>query len=108
MIRATTPTFTLTIKSETLNLSEAENIYVSFAQGRGMYLEKTGSDIELTAPRTVAVWLSQEDSLSLNEKEPLEIQINWTYLDGNSNVRRAATKPKSVQVTKQLLKRVIA
>lgn len=108
MIRATTPTFALTIKSETLDLTEAENIYVSFAQGKCMYLEKTGDAIELDGQRTVMVWLSQEDSLSLNEREPLEIQVNWTYLDGNSNVRRAATKPKSVQVTKQLLKRVIS
>lgn len=108
MIRATTPTFTLTIKSDTLDLSEAENIYVSLAQGKCFYLEKSGDAIELTVPRTVEVWLSQEESISLAEGMPVEIQVNWTYLDGNGNVRRAATKPKSVQVTKQLLKRVIS
>ena len=108
MIRATTPTFTLKIKSETLDLSEAENIYVSLCQPKGIYLEKSGEDIELTTPRTVSVWLTQEESFSLVEGSPVKIQINWTYLDGNGNVRRAATKPASVQVTEQLLKRVIS
>ena len=107
MIRATTPTFTFTIKSDTLDLSEAANIYVSLAQGSRFYLEKTGEDIELTPPRTVAVWLTQEESLQLIEGVPLECQINWTYLDASQNVRRAATKPKNIAVTKQLLKKVI-
>lgn len=108
MIRATTPTFTLKIKSTTLDLSEAENIYVSLAQGNRIYLEKSGDDIEFEAPRTVKVWLTQEESLSLAEGFQLEIQINWTYVDVSGNHRRAATKIKSVLVTKQLLRRVVA
>lgn len=107
MIRATTPTFTFTIRSDTLDLSSAANIYVSLAQGNRFYLEKTGEDIEMTPPRTVAVWLTQEESLQLIERVPLECQINWTYLDASQNVRRAATKWKNITVDKQLLKRVI-
>lgn len=108
MIRATTPTFTLKVKSDTIDLSEATNIYVSLAQGNRIYLEKSGDSIELTAPRTVKVWLTQEESLSLAEGFQLEIQINWTYNDAYGNHRRAATKIKSVLVTKQLLRRVVA
>lgn len=105
MIRATTPTFTFTIKSETLDLSEANNIYVTLAQG-GRTITKTGEDIELTVPRTVAVFLSQEESLGLAEGG-MDLQVNWTYTDVGGNTRRAATKPKTIPVTKQLLKEVI-
>lgn len=105
MIRATTPTFTFTVKSTTLDLSEADNIYVTLAQG-SRTITKTGEDIEFTQPRTVAVWLTQEESLSLVEGS-MDVQLNWTYTDANSKVRRAATKTKTIQITKQLLKRVI-
>lgn len=105
MIRGTTPTFTFTIKSETLDLSEANNIYVTLAQS-ARTLTKTGDDIELTVPRTVAVWLTQEESLGLVESG-MEVQLNWTYTDAGGNARRAATKPKTIQVTRQLLKEVI-
>lgn len=105
MIRATTPTFTFTVKSTTLDLSEADNIYVTLAQGQ-REITKTGEDIELSAPRTVAVWLTQQESLGLVEGK-MEVQLNWTYTDGSGNTRRAATKPKDIKVDKQLLKRVI-
>lgn len=106
MIRATTPTFTFTIKSDTLDLTEAENIYATFLQGQNREITKTGEDLEVTQPRTVAVWLTQEESLGLVEGM-MDVQLNWTYTDSDGNTRRAATIPKSIRVTKQLLKRVI-
>lgn len=105
MIRATTPTFTLTVKSTTLDLSEADNIYVTLAQGK-KEITKTGEDVELTVPRTVSVWLTQEESLGLSEG-CIDVQLNWTYTDANQNTRRAATVPKRIAVTTQLLKRVV-
>ena len=107
MIRGTTPTFTFTIVNETVDLTEAENVYVTIRQG-SKEITKTGEDLEVAA-RTVNVFLNQEESLSLSETVQAEVQINWTYLDpiDNTIVRRAATKVKSVSVTKQLLKRVI-
>ena len=105
MIRATTPTFTFTIKDQTVDLSEAENIYVTLAQN-SKTITKTGEDIEFTQPRTVEVWLTQQESLGLVEGG-LEVQLNWTYEDASGNTRRAATLPKTIQVTKQLLKQVI-
>ena len=106
MIRATTPTFTFTVKDQTLDLTEATNIYATLAQGEKTIITKTDDDIVLTQPRTVSVWLTQEESLSLVEGS-MDVQLNWTYLDSDQNVRRAATKTKTIQVTKQLLKRVI-
>ena len=107
MIRGTTPTFTFTITNETVDLTEAENVYVTIRQG-SKEITKTGEDLEVAA-RVVNVFLNQEESLSLSETVDAEVQINWTYLDpvDNTTVRRAATKVKSIKVTKQLLKRVI-
>ena len=107
MIRGTTPTFTFTIVNETVDLTEAENVYVTIRQG-SKEITKTGESLEVAA-RTVDVFLNQEESLSLSEANPAEVQINWTYLDpiDNTIVRRAATKVKSIPIAKQLLKRVI-
>lgn len=107
MIRGTTPTFVLTIQSQTLDLTQANNVYVTIAQGAKL-IEKSGNDLEV-GTKTVSVWLDQEESLKLNEGTNAEIQVNWTYLDplDNETVRRAATKVKSIQISKQLLKRVI-
>lgn len=106
MIRGTTPTFTFTIKSQTLDLTEAENVYVTIRQG-GKEITKTGEDLEV-AQKVVSVFLSQEESLSLVES-PADVQVNWTYLDplDGVTVRRAATVVKTINITKQLLKRVI-
>lgn len=80
-------------------------MYVSLVQGTTA-IEKTGEDLDVAA-RTVGVWLTQEESLGLKEGT-LDVQINWTYLDSdNVTVRRAATKTKSITITRQLLKRVI-
>lgn len=110
MIRGTTPTFTFTVRpasqNDTIDLTEASHVYLSLVQGR-TEIEKTEKDMEITA-NTVEVWLDQEESLKLVEGGfNCEVQINWTYLDANDTVRRAATKVKSIPITKQLLKRVI-
>ncbi len=106
MIRGTTPTFTFTIKSQTVNLGEAENVYVTIRQGANE-ITKSGEEISYEL-RTVNVYLTQEESLKLKENTPAEVQINWTYLDvDQTTVRRAATKVKSIQIDRQLLKRVI-
>lgn len=107
MIRGTTPTFTFTITNETVDLTAAENVYVTIKQG-SKEITKSGEDLDVEA-RVVSVFLNQEESLSLSETMDAEVQINWTYLDpvDNTIVRRAATKVKSIKVTKQLLKRVI-
>lgn len=106
MIRGTTPTFTFTIRSSDIDLTEAQSIFVTLVQGVKM-IEKTGDDLEVTA-RTVSVWLTQEESLGLSEGSNCEVQINWTYLDqGSQTVRRAATRVKSIPISKQLMRRVI-
>lgn len=108
MIRGTTPTFTFKIRDENLNLNEAENVYVTIAQS-GKLIERSTGDTSLNVDgRTVSLWLTQEESLRLTEGVNAEVQINWTYMDSDGvTVRRAATKLKTIPITKQLLKRVI-
>ena len=106
MIRGTTPTFTFTIQSQTLDLTEAQNVYVTIEQGRTV-IEKTGESLDVEAKK-VSVYLSQDESMKLCEGAA-DVQINWTYLDpvDGVTVRRAATVVKTIQINKQLLRRVI-
>lgn len=104
MIRGTTPTFTFTLKNQDVDLSAAQNVFVALAQGSTL-IEKTGTDLEIDT-RTVSVFLTQKESLQLLECSNCEVQINWTYLDlDGETVRRAATKVKSIPISKQLLRR---
>lgn len=105
MIRGTTPTFTFTIRNNDVDLTEANNVYVSLVQGN-KEIVKTGEDLEIAA-RTVSVWLTQTESMSLAEGSNAEVQINWTYIDMNDTTRRAATKVKAIPINKQLLRRVV-
>lgn len=108
MIRGTTPTFTLKLKEDSnIDLSEARNVYFTVSQG-AKAITKTGDDIEISDGRTVLVFLNQEESLSLVEGQKTEVQLNWTYLDPDGEtVRRAATKIKTIELGKQLIRKVI-
>ena len=107
MVRATTPTLTLTINDESVDLTAARNVYVTLEQNNTT-LTKTGEELEVEA-RVVKVWLSQTESLALTEGQPLNIQLNWTYLDTDGvTVKRAATNVAKITITRQLLDEVIA
>ena len=105
MIRATTPTLTLTIKDDSVDLTQAKAVYVTLEQGQSFSVTKTGSDLSVTE-QTVECWLSQEETLSLKAGQPLLVQINWLY-DVNGVTHRAATTVGSVYVSGQLLTEVI-
>lgn len=104
MIRATTPTLTLTISGDSVDLTAAANIYVTIAQGCN---EITLTDDALTVTEnTVSCFLTQEQALTLTNA-PAKIQVNWTYTDADGSTKRAATKVVIIQIGEQLLKRVI-
>ena len=106
MVRATTPTLTLTINDESVDLTAARNVYVTLEQGT-TEITKTGDALEIE-PRVVKMWLSQEESLNLTEGAA-SLQINWTYLDTDGvTVKRAATNVAKITITRQLLDEVIA
>lgn len=98
--RGTTPTYTCTFSDESVDLTTATNVYVTLEQGRNN-ITKSGDDLVVSAKR-IEVYLSQRDTL-LFEDGLVKIQVNWTTSGG----RRASSNVKEVELSEQLLRRVI-
>ncbi len=99
IIQGVTPTFTLTVP-ETVDLTEAVNVYATFSQGH-QDITKTGNEITVRA-HEVDVYLSQEDTLSF-VKGSVMVEMNWTYADGS----RGATYKVCIEWDDNLLKKVL-
>ena len=100
MVQGTTPTFILTLPSD-VDLSDATNIYFTVTQ-RNTSVTKHGSEIQLDGNQ-VSIFMTQAETLQFSEGS-CEVQLNWVYANGE----RAATKPVTIKVEKNLLKRVIS
>lgn len=100
VIRGTTPTFRLTLQDDSVDLTEALNVYATFKQ-LSTVLTKTGEDLEVSATR-IDVFLSQEETLRFT-KGTVEVQVNWTYADGT----RDATLPATFEIKDNLVGRVL-
>lgn len=96
----TTPTFTLTFDEETLDLTQAQNIYVTFTSGT-TEITKTGNDLNV-GEKTIDVYLNQSET-GMFKPGTIEIQANWT----TSNGGRASSDAVEYRISKQLLKRVV-
>ena len=106
IIRGTTPTFKLSLPAS-VDLTKANNIYVSFSQ-QSVKIVKSGEDLEVSA-HEVDVYLTQEESLKFvcytydGKSNPVDIQLNWTYDDGS----RACSTIVSVNVGRNLIGKVL-
>lgn len=101
MIRATTPTFTLTLpESSEVDLTEASKVFFTISQGSTAITKQ----VTPTDAHTVEVDLTQAEALSLRDGKSADIQLNWLYSGG----KRAATYTAQIKVDKQLLKEVIS
>lgn len=69
MQRGTTQTLTFTLPEE-IDIAE---LYITFNQNKGTVLEKSKSDASIDG-KTIAVSLSQEDTLKFDDKAGLKIQ----------------------------------
>ena len=100
VVRGTTPTYRLVLNDNTVDLTLANNVYVTFT---GLYhsITKTGEDLDVSATE-VDVYLNQAETLEFTEGE-IKIQINWTYEDG----KRASTVIKKETVGENLESRVL-
>lgn len=98
--RGTTPTYILTFDEQSLDLTEANNVYVTFRKG-AKALTKTGNDIEVSA-KQVRVYLNQKETLSFSTGE-VKVQVNWTTYGG----RRASSEVAEVNLSEQLLDKVV-
>lgn len=102
--RGATPTITFELDNDyvdgELDLTLAENIYVSFYSKNGT-LTKQPVHEDVTA-NTVSISLTQKETLSFPEGK-VRMQINWTY-DGGV---RWTTTCEDCLVTAQLLNKVV-
>ena len=80
MVRGTTPTFSLYIADNEVDLTQALNVYATFKQ-QGTIITKTGTDLQIVTARQVNIYMSQEDTLKFVPGK-MEIQLNWTYPAG--------------------------
>ena len=101
VVQYTTPTFTLEFTEQSLDLTQAANVYVTFKSGT-FVLTKT-SDSLTVQEKSISVYLSQEETAQFSYGEDLEIQANWTTALGN----RVASNVVKYKIDKQLLMAVI-
>jgi len=97
--RGTTPTFTCKFTDENLDLTEANNVYVTF-RSRGI-ITKSGESLVVRA-KEIDVYLTQKETLSFLEGD-VRIQANWTGANG----QRSASKVVLYPMSEQLLERVV-
>lgn len=71
MIRGTTPTIPIDVD---IDLREASSLYITFVQLDTVIIEKTLSDCTIEEEQ-ISVTLTQEETLSLNDKHPVYVQI---------------------------------
>ena len=98
--RGTTPTYVCTFTEQSLDLTTANNVYVTFKKGAKI-LTKTGNDIEVGA-KQVEIYLNQKETLAFSQGE-VKVQVNWTLAEG----RRACSEVATINLSEQLLEKVI-
>ena len=105
MIRGTTPTICMNITNGgELDLTKAEDLYITLRQGQKMITKKDSVTVEA---QSVSFSFTQREALSLKEG-PADVQINWTYKDAvDGTTRRAATRINQIEISRQLLEEVI-
>lgn len=97
--RYTTPVFTLTFKEKDLDLTQAEDVFVTFQQACKI-ITVTGEDLTV-GEKTIAVSFTQEETAEFCVGD-VEIQANWIVAG-----KRAASEIEKYQFTDNLLKQVI-
>ena len=101
MIRGTTPTFTLTISDETVDLTQATHVYATFKQGNNNAVTKMDEQLVIY-PNAVEVYLDQEDTLKFKEGV-VQVQMNWVY----ANNSRASTDAATIKIGANLIPKVL-
>jgi hypothetical protein len=96
----TTPTFQLTFTEEGLDLTQSQNVYVTFRSGQAK-LTKTGDSL-IIGEKTIGVKLTQSETARFAVGS-VRIQANWTTSNGD----RAASEVVSCRITEQLLTEVV-
>ena len=96
----TTPTYTLTFTEQSLDLTEAANVYVTFKSGANV-LTKTGEALTVAA-KQITVHLTQQETARFAVGDVL-VQANWTLPSGD----RVASEVVACKCDEQLLTKVV-
>lgn len=96
VLRGTTPTVILRFEEPNLDLTEANNVYVTFSSNLKS-VTKSGEDL-VVEPNAISVYLSQKDTLGFQLDE-VEVQANWTYDDK----KRSGSNIAKISVDRNLL-----
>lgn len=80
MYRGTTPTIGFQLPFE---CSYIDVLNIAFAQNNKVVFEKTLNDCKLDG-RIITVWLTENDTLALNDRKELEIQLRAAI--GNNKI----------------------
>ena len=84
MYKGTTPTVTITLKDQTVDLTAASHVYVTIASRNKNLIRKEDAALDVSE-HSVALYLTQEETLALPQVAFL--QLNWTYIDGDTRKR---------------------
>ena len=104
MYRGTTPTYKF-LMPKCVDLTEASDVFVTFSnESHVEILTKTGSDLEITS-EYVAVYLSQEETLSFPNGKVL-VQLNWLYNESGIK-KRACSNILTVKSMRNLKNEVL-
>lgn len=103
MYKGTTPTFTLELEGDNVDLTQASNVYVTFATSKKIILTKEDEDLTVE-PTVVKVFLTQKETLQFPSQ--VMVQINWTYDEGGET-KRACSEIAQVAVNRNLLEQVL-
>lgn len=103
MYRGTTPTFTMTLPEE-IDLSNADNVYVTFSGKDSVLLTKGTEDLQIKR-NVVKVTLTQSETIGFPSR--VMLQINWTYTDGNTQ-KRACSNIKTVEFKTNLIEKELS
>lgn len=79
MRRGTTPTH---IFKTSIDLTDAEVIFITYRQGKKNVLEKTKDDLDEVTDEKIKVTLSQTDTLAFSVSGQVDIQIRARFPDG--------------------------
>lgn len=96
----TTPTFTLVFDEESVDLTLARNVYVTFKNSYAT-ITKSGNELNIS-PKQIEVVLTQQETGSFSVGK-VEVQANWLTING----MRVSSTVEVVDIGKQLMQRVV-
>lgn len=101
-IQGFTPTFSLTVRDQTIDMTAMTNVYVTLEQGKTKITKSTLNGGLVVTEHQVDVYLSQQETLGFSIGD-VDVQLNATLPGG----RRGGSKPFTIKIGKNLERGVL-